>query len=184
PLFLGWIYPHIFTPVHVIFLELIMGPTCSIVYENEPIEKNAMLQKPRKMTETFLNRKELSISIIQGLIITAGVLFVYQFAVQKGSNEETTRAMVFTTLIFANIFLSLANRSLVYSIFDSFKYKNRLFPVIIGATLALLFAILYIPLFADFFHVAGLNIPELGLSFLIAAASVLWFEMFKWIKRR
>jgi len=184
PLFLGWIYPHIFTPVHVIFLELIMGPTCSIVYENEPIEKNAMLQKPRKMTETFLNRKELSISIIQGLLITAGVLFVYQFAVQKGSNEETTRAMVFTTLIFANIFLSLANRSLVYSIFDSFKYKNRLFPVIIGVTLALLFAILYIPLFADFFHVAGLNIPELGLSFLIAAASVLWFEMFKWIKRR
>ena len=184
PLFLGWIYPHIFTPVHVIFLELIMGPTCSIVYENEPIEKNAMLQKPRKMTETFLNRKELSISIIQGLLITAGVLFVYQLAVQKGSNEETTRAMVFTTLIFANIFLSLANRSLIYSIFDSFKYKNRLFPVIIGATLALLFAILYIPLFADFFHVTGLNIPELGMSFLIAAASVLWFEMYKWMKRR
>lgn len=184
PLFLGWIYPHIFTPVHVIFLELIMGPTCSIVYENEPIEKNAMLQKPRKMTETFLNRKELSISIIQGLLITAGVLFVYQLAVQKGSNEETTRAMVFTTLIFANIFLSLANRSLVYSIFDSFKYKNRLFPVIIGATLALLFAILYIPLFADFFHLTGLNIPELGMSFLIAAATVLWFEMYKWIKRR
>ena len=184
PLFLGWIYPHIFTPVHVIFLELIMGPTCSIVYENEPMEKDTMQRKPRKMTETFLNWKELSISIIQGLIITAGVLFAYQFAVQKGSNEETTRAMVFTTLIFANIFLSLVNRSLVYSIFESFKYKNRLFPLIIGATLALLFAILYIPLFADFFHVTGLNIPELGMTFLIAAASVLWFELYKWIKRR
>ena len=84
PLFLGWIYPNIFTPVHVIFLELIMGPTCSIVYENEPIEKNAMQQKPRKMTETFLNWSELSISIIQGLMITAGVLFVYQLAVQNG----------------------------------------------------------------------------------------------------
>ncbi|HQX05129.1 MAG TPA: HAD-IC family P-type ATPase, partial [Flavobacterium sp.] len=75
PLFLGWIYPNIFTPVHVIFLELIMGPTCSIVYENEPIEKNAMQQKPRKMTETFLNWRELSISIIQGVMITFGVLF-------------------------------------------------------------------------------------------------------------
>ncbi|OJV47844.1 MAG: haloacid dehalogenase, partial [Chryseobacterium sp. 39-10] len=111
PLFLGWIYPNIFTPVHVIFLELIMGPTCSIVYENEPIEKNAMQQKPRKMTETFLNWRELSISIIQGLMITVGVLFAYQLAVQSGSNEETTRAMVFTTLIFANVFLSLTNRS-------------------------------------------------------------------------
>jgi Ca2+-transporting ATPase len=184
PLFLGWIYPHIFTPVHVIFLELIMGPTCSIVYENEPMEKGTMQQKPRKMTETFLNWKELSISIIQGLTITAGVLFAYQFAVQKGSSEETTRAMVFTTLIFANVFLSLVNRSFVYSMFESFKYKNRLFPVIIGTTLILLFAILYIPIFAGFFHVTGLNIPELGITFLIAATSVLWFEIYKWIKRR
>src|SRR5690606_26121164 len=115
PLSLGWMYPHLFTTVHVIFLELIMGTTCSIVYENEPMEKDTMQRKPRKMTETFLNWKELSISIIQGLIITAGVLFAYQFAVQKGSNEETTRAMVFTTLIFANVFLSLVNRSFVYS---------------------------------------------------------------------
>ncbi len=184
PLFLGWIYPHIFTPVHVIFLELIMGPTCSIVYENEPMEKDTMQRKPRKMSETFLNWKELSISIIQGLIITAAVLFSYQFSVQKGSNEETTRAMVFTTLIFANVFLSLVNRSFVYSMFESFKYKNRLFPVIIGTTLILLFAILYIPIFAGFFRVTGLNIPELGMTFLIAATSVLWFEMYKWIKRR
>ena len=65
PLFLGWIYPYIFTPVHVIFFELIMGPTCSVVYENEPMEKNTMQRKPRKLTETFLNWKELSSSIIQ-----------------------------------------------------------------------------------------------------------------------
>ena len=75
PLFLNWKYPHILTPVHVIFLELIMGPTCSIVYENEPMEKNMMLQKPRKMTETFLDMKEVGISIVQGLMITVGVLF-------------------------------------------------------------------------------------------------------------
>ncbi|MBX3257139.1 MAG: cation-translocating P-type ATPase [Chitinophagaceae bacterium] len=184
PLFLGWMYPNIFTPVHVIFLELIMGPTCSIVYENEPIEKDAMQRKPRKMTETFLNWKELSISIIQGLLITTGVLFAYQFAVQKGSNEETTRAMVFTTLIVANVLLSHTNRSFTYSLFDSFKNRNKLFPMITGITLLLLFAILYIPLFAGFFQVTGLNIPELGTAFLIAAVSVLWFEVYKWIKRR
>lgn len=183
PLFLGWIYPNIFTPVHVIFLELIMGPTCSIVYENEPMEKNTMLQKPRKITETFLNWKELGISIIQGLVITAGVLFAYQLAVQNGSNEAATRTTVFTTLIFANIFLSLANRSFVYSILDSFKNKNRLFPVIIGSTLVLLFAILYIPAFASFFEVSRLSLRELGISVLIAAISVLWFEVYKWMRR-
>ena len=184
PLFLGWIYPNIFTPVHVIFLELIMGPTCSIVYENEPIEKNAMLQKPRKMTETFLNWRELSISIIQGLMITVGVLFVYQLAVQSGSNEETTRAMVFTTLIFANVFLSLTNRSFTYSFFESFKNKNILFPLIIGTTLILLFAILYIPALSNFFHVSSLNLKDLGITVLIALVSVLWFELYKLRKRR
>jgi Ca2+-transporting ATPase len=184
PLFLGWIYPNIFTPVHVIFLELIMGPTCSIVYENEPIEKNAMQQKPRKMTETFLNWSELSISIIQGLMITAGVLFAYQLAVQNGASEETTRAMVFTTLIFSNVFLSLTNRSFTYSLFESFKNKNTLFPLIIGATLVLLFAILYIPVFSKFFHISSLNLKDLGIAILIAMVSVLWFEGYKWLKRR
>jgi len=184
PLFLGLVYPHIFTPVHVIFLELIMGPTCSIVYENEPMEKGTMTQKPRKMTETFLNWKELSISIIQGLMITAGVLFAYQLTVQQGGDEATTRAMVFTTLIFANILLSLVNRSFVYSVFESFKYRNKLFPIAIGTTLILLFAILYIPSFARFFQVNSLNIQDLATSFLIAAVSVLWFEGYKWVKRK
>ncbi len=183
PLFLGWIYPHIFTPVHVIFLELIMGPTCSIVYENEPIEKNTMHEKPRKMTDTFLNFRELGISIVQGLMITAGVLFAYRFSSDNGGNEETTRAIVFTTLIFANIFLSLVNRSFVYSVIESFKYKNNLFPLVIGATLLLLFAILYIPPFAAFFKVTALSPEQLVTALVIAAVSVLWFEVYKWIKR-
>lgn len=184
PLFFGWIYPHIFTPLHVIFLELIMGPTCSIVYENEPTEKNTMLKKPRKMSETFLNWKELSMSVLQGVVITIGVLGAYQLSVQKGNGEEITRAMVFTTLIFANVFLSLVNRSFFFSMFASLKNKNRLFPLVIGTTLVLLTAILYVPPIARFFRVAGLGISELGISFLIASASVLWFEIYKWYKRK
>jgi Ca2+-transporting ATPase len=183
PLFLGWIYPNIFTPVHVIFLELIMGPTCSIVYENEPIEKNAMQQKPRKMTETFLNWRELSISIIQGLMITVGVLFAYQLAVQNGAMKKQQERW-FSPLIFANVFLSLTNRSFTYSFFESFKNKNILFPLIIGATLILLITILYIPVFANFFHVSSLNLKDLGITILIAMVSVLWFEGYKWLKRR
>ncbi|UGU14687.1 cation-translocating P-type ATPase [Sinomicrobium kalidii] len=184
PLFLGWVYPQLFTPVHVIFLELIMGPTCSIVYENEPMEKNTMVQKPRKMTETFLNRKELGISIVQGLMITMGVLFAYQHTVLSGENEEKTRAMVFTTLIFANIWLSLTNRSFYYSMFESFRNRNILFVMVTGITVLLLFGILYFSPFSGFFKVSGLNMAELGTAGLIAAVSVLWFEVFKWVKRK
>ncbi|HQZ78348.1 MAG TPA: cation-translocating P-type ATPase [Bacteroidia bacterium] len=184
PLFLGWIFPHIFTPVHVIFLELVMGPTCSIVYENEPLEKNIMKQKPRVMTETFLNWKELAISIIQGLVITLGVLFIYQWSVWIGGNEEKTRALVFTTLIFANVFLSLVNRSFYYSVLACFKHKNILFPIVIGATLLMLFLILYINPFANFFKLTGLNLKEMIIAMLVAVISVLWMEIYKWAKRR
>lgn len=184
PLFLGWKYPHIFTPVHVIFLELIMGPTCSIVYENEPMEKNSMLQKPRKMTDTFLNWRELSLSVLQGLVITLGVLFAYQYAVQGGQSEEQTRAMVFTTLLLSNILLCLVNRSFTDCVIDSFNNKNKLFPLIIGITLLLLGVILYVPAVADFFQVSSLQLKELTVAFGISVISVLWFEGYKWIKRR
>ncbi len=183
PLFFGWYYPEIFTPVHVIFLELVMGPICSIAYESEPMEKNSMQQPPRNINETFLSRKELSISIVQGLIITIGVLFAYQFTALRGGSEETTRSMVFSTLVFSNIFLSLVNRSFYYSVWDSFKAKNSLLAGITLFAFFAVFAILFIPVFAGFFHVAPLSISELGLALLIAMISVLWFEVYKWIKR-
>ena len=183
PLFLGWAYPNIFTPVHVIFLELIMGPTCSIVYENEPMERNTMLQNPRKLTDTFLNFKELFVSIFQGLMITAGVLFAYQHTLQEGGDEEKTRAIVFSTLIFANVFLSFTNRSFYYSIIESFRYRNRLLVAVTVAALGLLLAILFIKPLSAFFGVTSLTIGEIAFSSLVAAVSVLWFEVYKLVKR-
>lgn len=183
PLFLGWVFPHIFTPVHVIFLELVMGPTCSIVYENEPIEKDAMQIPPRVLTDTFLNWGELMVSIIQGLVITAGILWIYQYSVHLGNDEPTTRAWVFSTLIFANILLSLVNRSFHYSIFESFKNRNYLLVGISALVLVLLFVILYVKPVSGFFSVTPLTVKELGLTFLTAAVSVLWFEIYKLLKR-
>ncbi len=183
PLFLGWLYPHIFTPIHVITLELIMGPTCSIVYENEPMEKHTMQQKPRKMTETFLNWKELSMSILQGLVIALGIMLVYHYAVLNGHSEAKTRAIVFATLIIANILLSLVNRSFINSIFSSLRHNNKLFPIVIGTTILLLCCILYVPIVAQLFKVVPLGVSEIGLAMLVASLSVLWFEVYKWVKR-
>ncbi len=184
PIFLGWVYPQIFTPVHVIFLELVMGPTCSIVYENEPMEKGTMLQKPRILTNTFLNWKELSISIAQGLIITAGILFIYQYSVLNGATEELTRAMVFSTMIFTNIFLSFVNRSFHLSIFETIRTKNNLLTGITILVLCLLLIILYVPFAASFFQVTSLNFSHLGTSIVVAFVSVFWFEGYKWIRRK
>jgi Ca2+-transporting ATPase len=106
-----------------------MGPMCSIVYENEP-EKKQHAKSPRPIGSTFLSLKELG-SIVQGIGITIGILFVYQWTVQNGGNEQLTRTMVFTTLVFSNVILSLVNRSFYYSVFASLKNKNNMMVIAI-----------------------------------------------------
>lgn len=183
PLALGWVYPNIFTPVHVIFLELLMGPTCSIIYENDPMESNVMQLPPRPLQVTFFNWKELSVSIIQGLAITVGALLTYQYAVKFGKDENSTRTMVFLVLISANIFLTLVNRSFYFSIFTTARYANRLIPMIILITIALVAAMLWIPALNRFFRFSALDYRDLALSIIIGMGSVIWFELVKWFKR-
>ncbi len=183
PLALGWVYPNIFTPVHIIFMELIMGPTCSIVYENEPMEKNAMIQPPRPFTTNFFNWRELSLSMVQGLAITAGALAAYQYAVKQGIGEEHTRTLTFVALITANIFLSLVNRSFYYSCLTTLGYKNRLMSGVILATLLLTAFMLFYPPFTRFFGLQQLSLPDLGWSVMAGFLSVIWFEGYKWWKR-
>lgn len=184
PLVLGWVYPNIFSPVHIIFLEIIMGPTCSIIYENEPMERNLMLQNPRPFTTTFFSLKEITVSIIQGLVITFGLLFVYRYCVNNGCSESTTRTTVFVTLIASNIFLTLANRSFYYSLFTTLKYKNNLILLIIGITILITGSILFTPVFRTFFMFDVITIFQTGRSIAVGFVSVFWIEIYKWSKRK
>ena len=160
-----------------------MGPTCSIIYENEPMENNTMQQKPRPFSNTFFNRKELSTSIVQGLMIAAGTLFIYQYAVQHSYNEAITRTMVFSVLVVANIFLTLVNRSFFYSLFTTVKYKNNLVVLIISITIAVTTLLIYIKPLALFFKFEQLSFLQLVTSAATGFVSVIWFEAVKWKKR-
>ncbi|MBC7565716.1 MAG: cation-translocating P-type ATPase [Pedobacter sp.] len=183
PLVLGWTYPNIFSPIHIIFLELVMGPTCSIIYENEPAEKNIMNQKPRISTSTFFSFRELTTSVLQGIVIAIGTLLTYQFSIQHGYSESLTRTIVFTTLIAANISLTLVNRSFVYSIVTTLKYKNNLVAIIISITMILVAAILFFDPITQFFNFQRISNLQLLLSIGVGVVSVIWYEIIKWIKR-
>lgn len=183
PLALGWIYPHIFTPVHVIMLELIMGPTCSIIYENEPAEANTMLKKPRALSSTFFAPRELTTSILQGLIITIGCLLIYRYAISINLDEKSTRTMVFITLMSSNIFLTLVNRSFYYSIVTTFGYKNRLVPLIISINILLIMMMLFVPSVREFFRFDKINLTQITLSIVTGFVCVIWYELVKWNKR-
>lgn len=184
PVVLGWDYINLFTPVHVIFLELIMGPTCSIVFENEPIEHNSMNRPPRKYNDELFSVRELAISIIQGLFITAVCLGAGYYYMTAGAGEPFTRTVVYTTLIFANIFLTLVNRSFVMSVIRTMQYQNRLMVIILTVTLLLLVLSVYLRPVREIFGFEMLSPVVMGLCALLACVSVAWLEIYKWYVRR
>jgi len=184
PLLFGWPYLHILMPVHVIFLELIMGPTCSIAYESEPAEPNALRQPPRANTANLFSWPELSLSLLQGLAITAGIFVMYHFAISLGKDETTTRSFVFMTMLFSNIFLTLANRSFEYTIVKTIFYRNHLLWVMIGISAALALAVLLVPFLREVFQLGPLRLGEVGFCLLAAIVSVGWFEIWKWLQMK
>ncbi|MCE7924231.1 MAG: cation-translocating P-type ATPase [Haliscomenobacteraceae bacterium CHB4] len=183
PLLFGWPYLHMLMPVHVIFLELIMDPTCAIAFENEPAEPNVLQKPPRAHTDNLFSWRELSLSLVQGLVITAGVFVMYHFAVAQGKDENTTRSFVFVTMLAANIFLTLANRSFEYTIARTIFYRNNLLWWIIGASTAIAIAIMLAPSMREMFQLGPLNGSEVGWCLLTALVSVGWFEVWKGLQK-
>lgn len=177
PLLSGWKYPVIFTPIHVIFLELIMGPTCSIFFEREPVEAGHANVGNRSRKELF-RRDELVITVLQGVMITAGTLGLYFFFMQQ-SSLETTRTIVFNTLLFSNIMLTFANRSFRENIIRTFRYKNNLAPYIVIISLAFLALINLLPPVRQLFGLSTISLQEFLLCLGIGFASVAWFEVYK-----
>lgn len=179
PLLLLWKFTGIFFPLHVIFLELIMGPTCSIIYENEPVEEGTMTRPPRKITFTFLSFRQLALSILQGLAITAGCLGIGYYYLQAGKEEATVRTVIFITLLFSNIFLTQFNRSFLYSVGKTIRYRNALVPLVTGLTLLFIAALLYLPAVRNLFRLHTLSLSMLITCIIVAFTATAWLELVK-----
>lgn len=183
PLLLGWTFTDIFSPIHVIFLELIMGPTCSIVFENEPLEPGSMQRPPRKERSSFFSWPELRLSIFQGLAITLACLGAGWLALRAGHGEDHTRTLIYAILICANLFLTLVNRSFLHSVWRTLQYRNILMPAVLGISVLLLLVTVYLPPARSLFRFEALSGMDWLLILPIAAASVFWLEIWKWRRR-
>ena len=182
PLLLGWKFSNIFTPVHVIFLELIMGPTCSIFFEQEPVESSVMKASPRPSHGAFFRGRELLLSVLQGVVISFGVLWIYYSSMKNNQGLETTRTLVFTTLLISNIFLTLADRSFTENISKTIRYQNKLLLPVIFSTVSFLVVIHIIPSLRQVFGLVPLQTSQWLLCIGVSAVCVFWFELYKVIK--
>lgn len=171
-------------PLHVVLLEVLIDPTCSIVLERQPAETDIMDRRPRNPKEKLLTGKLLAKSVIQGLFVFAASFGAY-FTTLAGNpdNAKTARAMGLAIIMLANLFLVQVNSSdhdfAIHSLLRLAKDKV-MWAVNIG-TLALLGVILYTPV-AGYLKLAPLSANQLLTALGLAAASVLWYELVKLIK--
>ncbi len=184
PLIFGWPVFNIFTPVHVIFLELIMGPTCSLFFEREPVEHNIMENKPRSRKDGILSKSELWTGILQGLAVTFAILALYYIRMRQQLPLEDIRTEVLTTLLFTNIFLTFANRSFTASITETMHYRNNLAIWVVLASVTFVGVILLIPAARDVFGLSPLPWGKLLVCLMVAFVSVAWYEVLKFMKYR
>ena len=177
PILMG--FPLVLLPAHIAFLELIIDPACSTVFEAEAEEKNIMDRPPRNLKERLFGRKNFLYSFIQGLSVLIAVLFVFLwFYYFTPANEDQARTLSFATLVIANIMLIVVNLSGSRSIVKTFNSKNKAFWFVITGALLSLVLILLVPLLRDLFHFSPVSLANFLIAALVGVACVSWFKLF------
>lgn len=172
-------------PLHVVLLEVIIDPTCSIVLERQPAEADIMDRNPRNPKEKLLTKKLLLKSILQGLVIFAvsfGAYFI-TFSNEPG-NAEIARSMGLSIIMLANLFLVQVNSSDHDFVFRSMirLSKDKVMWAVNLGTLVLLGVILNTPL-SGYLKLAPLSVTQSLMVLGLAALSVLWYELVKLMKK-
>lgn len=175
-------FPLILWPVHIVFLELIIDPACSIIFEEEKEEENAMDRPPRKIDEAFFGVKKILVSCMQGLGILIITLAVYIVGLHLGYEAKEVRAMTFVTLIISNIAVILTNRSWADNIFKIIATPNKALFWVAGGAIFFLALILNVPFFLDLFQFQKLSLINILICSLAGLTTIVWFEIYKMVK--
>jgi len=167
--------PLVFSPILIAFLEIIIDPACSLAFEAEPEEGDIMQRPPRRPDQRIFNKRNVVISLLQGLSVLLIVTAVFSIAHMKNMDEMEIRALTFTTLVVANLGLILTNRSWEHTIWHVRRQPNPALWWIVGGTLALLAFVLYVPFMRDLFRLAFLDGIAVAICLVAGLFSVMWF---------
>ncbi|HEY5993216.1 MAG TPA: cation-translocating P-type ATPase, partial [Gallionellaceae bacterium] len=180
PLLLGW--PPVFAPVHIVFLEMIINPACSIVFEAEAAEDDVMRRPPRDRSQPLFSARIFWLSLLQSLILLLSALAVMGYALNEGMADGQARAMAFLTLVSGNLGLILTNRSWRHSIMHMLRRRNTALWWIIGGASGFLVLAITIPFLRTAFQFEPIEFGQAALCLAAGLCSALWFEFLKPIR--
>jgi len=181
PLVFGW--PVFLFPVHVVFLEFVIDPACSIVFEAEESEEGMMRRPPRDPEEPLFSLQMLGISLMLGASVLLAVCLAYWWVHRQGLPEAELRSFGFAAIVFGNLAMIHATRSRDYSIISP-RRRNPALWWITGGTLVALAVSIYVPPVADIFRFAPSPPGYLALAAAAGIAGVLWYEAYKFLRPR
>ncbi|MGI6168565.1 MAG: cation-translocating P-type ATPase [Christensenellales bacterium] len=174
-----------FLPLHIVILELMIDPTCSIVFERQPAEPDSMRRPPRNPSRPLVGGRLARKAVFQGLSLFVASFGLYGLTHAHSGDADLARAMGLSTLVFANLFLANVNSSDTVDVFTTLKkgLQDRVMQGINLSVVGLWLVALYSPL-AGFLNLTPLTGGQLLMGIGAAALSVFWWEGVKAVKRR
>jgi Ca2+-transporting ATPase len=179
PVLLGW--PLVLLPAHIVFLELLIDPVCSVVFEAEAEEAGVMRRPPRRLGAPLFGPRLIGLGLLQGAGVLLATLGVYAgaLALTAGGDDRHARAVAFAALVVADLGLVLANRSWSEPLVATLRRPNAALWWVLGGTVALLAVVLSVPAVRDLFHFRALSAADLALALAAGTAAVAWCEAVK-----
>lgn len=176
PLVFGW--PMVLMPVHILFLQLIIDPACSIVFEAEPLESDAMHTPPRRPDSRLLDAQVLLRGLVQGCGLFGIVLVAYLHARSASGSDEVARALAFAVLVVSSLALIHVNRTWSRRR-DPTRPWNAAFGWIVSATCGMLVVVLWVPAISGLFSFATPSTTLLLSGAALCLGALAWFEASK-----
>lgn len=176
--------PLLLMPLHIVFMELIIDPVCSVAFETEQEEKGIMNRLPRKPDEQFFGKRKLFTSALKGLLLLLMVIGVYFLSIHEGHTDGEVRAIAFSSLIVGNIFLILTSLSASRSFMAVFTERNFAAIIIMVVAIAMLLLVITVPSLRHIFSFDFPGYQHFLSSFAGAAGILILLELVKFFRQR
>jgi Ca2+-transporting ATPase len=181
PLLFGW--PPLLLPVHVMLLEFLIDPACSIAFEAEPSDEEAMRRPPRDPAAPLFDARLLAGALGTGAAMFATLLAACAWAAAAGRPADEWRALGFSAIVFGNLGLIVAGRSRERTLLQTLGRPNPALWAVVGAALAVLAAAIYVPALAELLRFAPLGGADLAAAAAAGLAGLAFIEAGKVLRR-
>lgn len=166
-------------PAHIVFLELLIDPACTLIFESDPVDADTMKRPPRKIGSRLFTWREIYINLLEGVVMLVAVFALYVAGHRAGLSDENNRTLVFCAFVFSNLGLIAINRTHV------FNFKNRPFNIIASLAIVGLLIVIYVPVLRPLFGFYPINFLEWLIALAIAAlGSLVNFAIKKMISNK